>query len=484
VDLTAWKVRELKVSSLSLDPQNPRIPEFGAAPTVRQIIASLIKYEDVLELAKNIVQFGGLYPSEALIGIEDNGDKVVVEGNRRLAALKLLDSPEMAPESYVSRFRAQKELISPQTIEKAHVVFAPSREAAAPLIVSRHTRGAVKAWLPGQQAKYIRTLVGPDHPIEDIAKRINISETDILKNLRVDTMLQVARIMPLPDQLREMVADPRQIPVSVVERFIESKAAQHAFGFQFDGDGNLVGDIDEGEFKKGFTRFLIDVLKPVSDGGIDTRTLNTKSDIQNYLNGLGSDKPDKRKKGVFTSASLLSGKTASANAAGKAAVAKTAAHAAPRDSAYLVPKEFRCTAKAPRVKETFRELRRLKVTDFPNTCGVMVRIFFEMLVTHYLDETSKMKLLVQELLKKKTIKTPNEYHPSMTEMMMFLMADQAIIITAQARKVINRMVSDKHSLLSFDDMNAFVHNIHLGPNEKELRRLWSMLQPLMKQLMV
>ena len=77
----------------------------------------------------------------------------------------------------------KKEQISPQAIEKAKVVIAPSREAAAPLIVARHTRGAVKSWLPGQQAKYIRTLIGPDHPIAEIAKQINISEADILKNL-------------------------------------------------------------------------------------------------------------------------------------------------------------------------------------------------------------------------------------------------------------------------------------------------------------
>ena len=108
MDLTAWKEREFKVTSLSLDSQNPRIPEFGGAPTVRQIIAALIEYEDVLELAKSIVQFGGLYPSEALICVEENGEKVIVEGNRRLAALKLLDSPDVAPEGYVAKFRAQK----------------------------------------------------------------------------------------------------------------------------------------------------------------------------------------------------------------------------------------------------------------------------------------------------------------------------------------------------------------------------------------
>ena len=157
---------------------------------------------------------------------------------------------------------------------------------------------------------------------------------------------------------------------------------------------------------------------------------------------------------------------------------------APCDSAFLVAKDFKCTVKTPRVIEVFKELRRLKVGDFPNTCGVMLRIFFEMLVTHHLDISGKMKTLVQGLQKHKMIKNVAEYHPSMTEMMMFVMADPAITIAAQARKVINRMISDKHSLLSFDDMNAFVHNIYLGPNEKELRRLWNMLEPLMKQLMV
>ena len=41
-------------------------------------------------------------------------------------------------------------------------------------------------------------------------------------------MLQVVRVMPLPDEIRNKVLDPRGVSVSVLERFIESKTGRKA----------------------------------------------------------------------------------------------------------------------------------------------------------------------------------------------------------------------------------------------------------------
>ena len=79
--------------ALELDRMNPRIPGIGNGRSTRDIVATLIEHEDVLALAKSIVDFGGLYPNERLIAVDEDRERVVVEGNRRLAALKLLHSP-------------------------------------------------------------------------------------------------------------------------------------------------------------------------------------------------------------------------------------------------------------------------------------------------------------------------------------------------------------------------------------------------------
>ena len=97
-----------------------------------------------LFLAKKIADAGGLYPNESLVVVIEDGKKIVVEGNRRLASLKLLNSPDLAPEPMIARFRTLSHSIGQQAIEKVDIVVAPSRAAAAGLIVSRHTGDFVK----------------------------------------------------------------------------------------------------------------------------------------------------------------------------------------------------------------------------------------------------------------------------------------------------------------------------------------------------
>jgi len=96
IDYTKWKESSLSVTNLLLDPQNPRIPDSGESLSQRDLLADLVTNDKVYELAKGIVE-NGYYPVEALIFVEEQKNKYVVEGNRRLAALKLLISPEIAP---------------------------------------------------------------------------------------------------------------------------------------------------------------------------------------------------------------------------------------------------------------------------------------------------------------------------------------------------------------------------------------------------
>jgi hypothetical protein len=476
MDLSAWKEREIKVSLLTLDPLNPRIPGISDRPSTRDVVAALIGHEDVFKLAKSIVEFGGLYPSESLIAIEENGDKIVVEGNRRLAALKLLDSPDIAPNKDIERFRHLKNKIAPQLIEKVKVVFAPSREAAAPLIVARHTTNVVQPWTPAQQAKYIRTLVKPGHTIEDVAKEIGMTRGEILENIKTDTMIRVAQVMPLTQEARDIVQDPHRFSVSALERVIQSSPGQKFLGIKFDADGGLVGEIEESEFKRGYTR----VLNDIANGIIDTRRLNSKKDIEDYFSTFGSDIPNRKKPGVFTSSSLLSGKTQAANAARKAATKSIRGLVVPKDSAYLIPKDFRCGLRNPRIKEVFLELRRLKVGDFPNACAVLLRILLELVSGHYLDVTGKISPLLQAAQQQGK---KSDWYPPLRHLLDAILKDQDIQLKPLARKALNRMLSDDYHLLSLEQMNQFFHNRYVAPTERDLRKMWDVIEPLLEQLM-
>jgi hypothetical protein len=96
IDPSTWTQKKIPVPSLQLDPSNPRIPERQTPPTQAELIAELVANDGVYELAKDITEVGYL-PDSSLIAVYENGKHVVVEGNRRLTALKLLVSPTLAP---------------------------------------------------------------------------------------------------------------------------------------------------------------------------------------------------------------------------------------------------------------------------------------------------------------------------------------------------------------------------------------------------
>jgi hypothetical protein len=98
-DYRDWPERTMNVTSLYLDSRNPRIPHATGDIKQRELAAQLLEHDRVYELAKDITE-QGYFPTEVLIGVEEGGRKVIVEGNRRLAALKLLLSPEFAPSKY------------------------------------------------------------------------------------------------------------------------------------------------------------------------------------------------------------------------------------------------------------------------------------------------------------------------------------------------------------------------------------------------
>jgi hypothetical protein len=99
-DFSSWPQRAISVTTLQLDPQNPRIPPTDRELTQPELIAELVEHDDVYGLAKEIVE-QGYWPLESLIAVKEGSKSIVVEGNRRLAALKVLINPTLAPEPYL-----------------------------------------------------------------------------------------------------------------------------------------------------------------------------------------------------------------------------------------------------------------------------------------------------------------------------------------------------------------------------------------------
>jgi hypothetical protein len=94
---TAPIIKSINVDALHFDYKNPRLIEYDitSRTTEDEILVILWEAEDVQELVQSIAA-SSYFPTEALIVVEENDRYVVIEGNRRLAAVKVLRSPELA----------------------------------------------------------------------------------------------------------------------------------------------------------------------------------------------------------------------------------------------------------------------------------------------------------------------------------------------------------------------------------------------------
>lgn len=157
------------VGNLDLDPINPRTnPEADQTAAMRSLISVERDGEKIYALAQNICEMGTLDPGDRLYAIEsDNevGRYVVLDGNRRLTALRLLSQPGMLDRDDIGlsaslrqRFKRLQRDNPGRWPSQVDVVIYESRESAAPFIRLRHTgenSGAGRsAWSALQVARF------------------------------------------------------------------------------------------------------------------------------------------------------------------------------------------------------------------------------------------------------------------------------------------------------------------------------------------
>lgn len=151
------EIKNISLSKLFLDLKNPRHTPSG---TEADAIEYLCDKEDVYPLARDIAT-NGLSPIEmfAVIPVAGNqGAYEVVEGNRRLCALKLLKDPELAPTKFKSQFKRLEK--SFEGINSVRCVIFSDVDDASIWVERNHSgqNGGIgrKSWDADQKSRFIR----------------------------------------------------------------------------------------------------------------------------------------------------------------------------------------------------------------------------------------------------------------------------------------------------------------------------------------
>lgn len=150
------KIEFVEISDLHFDPKNPRIPANVDSNDEEEILEWMLDDENVTELMGSIGE-QGFFPGEPLLVIGDgkNGKFTVVEGNRRLAALILLDDPTRAP----IRKSAAKQLSeeAKERTKNVPIIKYEASEDISDYLGYRHITG-IKEWDPISKARHLKHL--------------------------------------------------------------------------------------------------------------------------------------------------------------------------------------------------------------------------------------------------------------------------------------------------------------------------------------
>lgn len=151
------KRETISLDLLKFDPKNPRFARYFGdhEQPEEEIVDRMIRRENILELMGSISEQGYFDGEQLLVTPDSDGRYIVVEGNRRLSALKLLNGDIVAKKNKASIDEVIRE--AKHTPSKVPCLIFKERKDILRYLGYRHITGA-KRWDPLSKAMYVKEL--------------------------------------------------------------------------------------------------------------------------------------------------------------------------------------------------------------------------------------------------------------------------------------------------------------------------------------
>ena len=268
-----WKRDTLDLrTGIRLDPRNVRLETINAKVEA-DIMEDLFANESTLGLVEGICAIGYLTHEIPIVTIR-RGTNVVVEGNRRIAALKAMQNPMLVPD-FRNRISALlKRYPNHPRISEVDVLVAPSQDEADQLIAAIHTGNLRKAWNPTRQAAFFQAQIDAGRNYEELVTRYPTS--DVKKYVLRARVVNRFKIVEYdsPELLDFVASSKFRRGLSTLARIYEAKDFRILTGLKLEDDGRLDMSLSESEFAE----IASVIVKGMREGSLNTRTLNKVRD--------------------------------------------------------------------------------------------------------------------------------------------------------------------------------------------------------------
>ena len=193
-------------TSFHFDRKNPRTPD-QEFTTEDKVLDYLVKHADVDELVTSM-QSSGWVDFEPLI--VQRSDSTVLEGNRRLAALRLLTDPAIRERL---GYKLPNDGSIPDLPEKVRVRWVDDRAEARSFIAFKHINGPFK-WDALAKAKYAAIWLDEGEQAAKVARQIGDTHNTVLRLVNGCVCWNRQRRMGLPSTISPLVDSifPTSIP--------------------------------------------------------------------------------------------------------------------------------------------------------------------------------------------------------------------------------------------------------------------------------
>jgi len=449
---------ELTIDELLLDEENPRL---GAVGSQSEALDALLRLNQsyfrnlMLSIKRN-----GLDPGDNLYVIDgdDPEDFVVLEGNRRLAALKVLAQPDLldGTEASVSTRKSllrAADAFDRDMVEPIRCVRFDDRESAVDWIYRRHTGDM------------------------DGEGRVQWGRTEIQRftgdRSVLDVIDFVGRNADYSDEEWEQTKETIESRKSSnIGRLLESASGKKHIGISVanEGDGKTPLLSAKPEWALGVLKRIIE---DVRDGVVDSRTHNTASEIEGYFKSLPRElQPPKGKRPSpkpFRDISLK----VTPQVGTKSQRAKPKTKGAPRTRSSLAPKKL--TFQHPsseKGKQLLREATYIDPKKLPVSSAAVLRAFIELAVDDYIDN--------ENLSKTGQNKDGKTYELSLSqkaEAVIQHMTKHQIASNSDLREF-RKGVADSKAPASIQSLHNFVHSKYAMPTPEAVRAGWDCSVPV------
>ena len=447
--------KPLKIDSLDLDLENPRIT---LATDQRDAMQKILNEQKVrlINLAESIAA-KGLNPMDRCLVLrsEARADKfIVLEGNRRVLAAKLLKNPSLLttlemPEAFRKKLQKAALTFDVSKIEPVDCYEVTDRTEGNDWLRQRHSGADAGRGIVNWSAIAGSRFRGRDPALQAL-----------------DFVLEHGG---LSDEDKERIAG--KFPLTTLDRLLSTPSVRTAIGFEITG-GKLQTELPPEEALKPLKRMVLDLA------GKDWNVTKLKSkDQQNaYIGKLkASDRPNlSRKTGT---ALAVEGITDKDFAAKPPSPAKKSRAGRTSQRTTIVPKSCKLNVTTAKIDGIYKELKVLLLIKHVHAISVLLRVFLEMSVDEYLVSKACSTLTFKDPKSPRIL--DKKLKDKVKETIAHMVAKGA---PEKDFKGVLTAMNDSQNPFSIDTLHAYIHNRFFTPTDTHLVTGWDNAQPFFEKI--